>query len=238
MNHMSSGEIRTPYNQRQLPKFNKKMSVKITKLAFYPFSPNPDLLFYYATIDTLTFRGIATPELAEDLVAFFANDEGFECEIEERQDGSFKLTQLLSRPTETPLFGKILTGINLNSWEKQKRNTQEVVIQPKQISIFKRNNKLKAVLKHKTETGEQQSIFGDVDKSWIIWYLLMLRQGQEVTLALDKNKTFYSHPKLFDKTEYYKRSESTYIDNPKNFSCANVSPDLKQPILNKEVKTK
>ena len=102
------------------------MSVKITKLAFYPFRPNPDLLFYYATIDTLTFRGIATPELAEDLVAFFANDEGFECAIEERQDGSFKLTQLLSRPTETPLFGNMLTGINLNSWEKQKRNTDDL----------------------------------------------------------------------------------------------------------------
>ena len=60
------------------------MLLKITKLTFYPFRPNPDLLFYYATTDTLTFRGIATPELAEALISFLKNRESFECKIEVR----------------------------------------------------------------------------------------------------------------------------------------------------------
>ena len=207
------------------------MLVKITKLTFYPFRPNPDLLFYYATTDTLTFRGIATPELAEALVAFLENEESFECKIEERQDGSLKLTQLLSEPRET--FARILSG-----WDEEKPNKQNVVIPPKQISVFKRNHKLKAVLKRKTETGSEQSIFGEVDKSWVTWYLLMLRQAKEVTLALDNNMTFEGHCHSANRDEYYKRSESTYIDNPKNFFCANESPSLRRPVYKKDATAK
>ena len=195
------------------------MLLKIIKLTFYPFLPNPDLLFYYAKTDTKTLRGIATPELAEDLVTFFESDESFECEIEKYPDGSFKLIKLLSRPTETPLIGEIWT--RTKSWEKQARNKGEILVQPKQITIFKRSNKLKARLICENELGLEKTIFVDVDKSWVIWYLLMLRKDQEVILAPFKN---------FDKTEYYKRNELTYIDNPKNFACANVSPDLKRPI--------
>ena len=206
------------------------MLVKITKLAFYPFRQNPDLLFYYATTDTLTFRGIATPELAEALVAFLENEESFECKIEERQDGSLKLTQLLSEPRET--FARILSG-----WDEEKPIKQNVVIPPKQISVFKRNHKLKAVLKRKTETGSEQSIFGTVDKSWVVWYLLMLRQAKDVTLALDKNMTFEGHCRSANRDEYYKRSESTYIDNPKNFFCANESSSLRRPDYKKKVES-
>ena len=206
------------------------MLVKITKLTFYPFRPNPDLLFYYATTDTLTFRGIATPELAEALVAFLENEESFECKIEERQDGSLKLTQLLSEPRET--FARILSG-----WDEEKINKQKVVISPKQISVFKRKHELKAVLKRRTETGLEQAIFGKVDKSWVVWYLLMLRQAREVTLAADNNMTFEGRCQSANRDEYYKRSESTYIDNPKNFFCANESSSLRRPDYKKKVES-
>ena len=211
------------------------MLVKLTKLTFYQFQPNKELFFYYATTDTLTFRGIATPELAEALVAFLENDESFECKIEERPDASFKLTQLLSEPRES--FPRIFAR-----WdeEKETKNKRKVVIQPKQISLFRRNNKLKAVLKHKSETGSEYSIFGEVDKSWVVWYLLMLRQAEEFPLAIDNNKTFKTNCKLFNEDEirkYYTRSESTYIDNPKNFFCANESPDLKRAVYKKSVES-
>ena len=211
------------------------MLVKVTKLTFYQFQPNKELFFYYATTDTLTFRGIATPELAEALVAFLGNDESFECKIEERPDGSFKLTQLLSEPRKS--FPRIFAG-----WdeEKQGKNKRKVVIQPKQITLFRRNDKLKAVLKHKSENGSEYSIFGDVDKSWAVWYLLMLRQAEEFSLAIDNKMTFNTNGKLFNEDEvykYYKRSESTYIDNPKNFFCANESPSLKRPVYKKNVGT-
>ena len=208
------------------------MLVKLTKLTFYQFQPNKELFFYYATTDTLTFRGIATPELAEALVAFLENDESFECKIEERPDGSLKLTQLLSEPRES--FPRIFAR-----WDdKEHTNQRKVVIQPKQITLFRRNNKLKAVLKHKSEDGSECSIFGDVDKSWAVWYLLMLRQAEEFSLAIDNKMTFKTNCKLFNEDEvfkYYKRSESTYIDNPKNFFCANESPSLKRPVYKKNV---
>ena len=208
------------------------MLVKLTKLTFYQFQPNKELFFYYATTDTLTFRGIATPELAEALIAFLENDESFECKIEERPDGSLKLTQLLSEPRES--FPRIFARWD----EKEQTNQRKVVIQPKQITLFRRNNKLKAVLKHKSEDGSECSIFGDVDKSWAVWYLLMLRQAEEFSLAIDNKMTFKTNCKLFNEDEvfkYYKRSESTYIDNPKNFFCANESPSLKRPVYKKNV---
>ena len=208
------------------------MLVKLTKLAFYQVQPNKELFFYYATTDTLTFRGIATPELAEALVAFLENDESFECKIEERPDGSLKLTQLLSEPRES--FPRIFAR-----WDdKEHTNQRKIVIQPKQITLFRRNNKLKAVLKHKSEDGSECSIFGDVDKSWAVWYLLMLREAEEFSLAIDNKMTFKTNCKLFNEDEvykYYNRSESTYIDNPKNFFCANESPSLKQPVYKKNV---
>ena len=208
------------------------MLVKLTKLTFYQFQPNKELFFYYATTDTLTFRGIATPELAEALIAFLENDESFECKIEERPDGSLKLTQLLSEPRES--FPRIFARWD----EKEQTNQRKVVIQPKQITLFRRNNKLKAVLKHKSEDGSECSIFGDVDKSWAVWYLLMLRQAEEFSLTIDNKMMFKTNCKLFNEDEvfkYYKRSESTYIDNPKNFFCANESPSLKRPVYKKNV---
>ena len=213
------------------------MLVKITKLAFYPFRPNPDLVFYYATTDTLTFRGIATPELAEALIAYLENGDSFECKIEERQDGSLKLTQLLSEPKFTSSanpyesFEKLFEGCN-------KRNYTDVVHYPKQISLFKWKDQLKAVLKHKTSAGNEVSYFGEINKTWALLFLLKLRQGKEFTLAIDRNTNFRAIVGVFNRDEYYKRSESTYIDNPKNFFCANDSSSLRRPDYKKEIKTK
>ena len=211
------------------------MLVKITKLTFYPFRPNPDLLFYYATTDTLTFRGIATPELAEALVAFLENEESFECKIEERQDGSMKLTQLLSEPKMTSALNPFesfdkLTGCN-------KRNYTDVVHYPKQITFFKWKDQLKAVLKHKMAAGNEVSYFGRISKIWALWFLLNLRQGKEFTLSIDDTSNFIAIHNKVNRDEYYKRSESTYIDNPKNFFCANESSSLRRPDYKKEVKT-
>ena len=211
------------------------MLVKITKLTFYPFRPNPDLLFYYATTDTLTFRGIATPELAEALISFLENGESFECKIEERQDGSMKLTQLLSEPKMTSAlnpfesFNKLI-GCN-------KRNYTDVVHYPKQITFFKWKDQLKAVLKHKTAEGNEVSYFGRISKIWALWFLLNLRQGKEFTLSIDQTSNFNAIHNKVNRDDYYKRSESTYIDNPKNFFCANESSSLRRPDYKKEVKT-
>ena len=211
------------------------MLVKITKLTFYPFRPNPELLFYYATTDTLTFRGIATPELAEALVSFLENGESFECKIEERQDGSMKLTQLLSEP-------KITSALNpFESFDKligrDKRNYTDVVHYPKQITFFKWKDQLKAVLKHKMAAGNEVSYFGRINKIWALWFLLNLRQGKEFTLSIDGTSNFNAIHNKVNRDEYYKRTESTYIDNPKNFFCANESSSLRRPDYKKEVKT-
>ena len=209
------------------------MLVKLTKLAFYPFRPNPELLFYYATTDTLTFRGIATPELAEALISFLDNGESFECKIEERQDGSLKLTQLLSKPKMSlkPFVSidKLLVGYN--------KNYIDVVHFPKQISLFKSKDQLKAVVKHKTEEGNEVSYFGVINKKWALKFLLNLRQGREITLSIDGTSNFRAIIGIVNLDEYYKRSESTYIDNPKNFFCANESPSLKRPVYKKNVES-
>ena len=212
------------------------MLVKITKLTFYPFRPNPDLVFYYATTDTLTFRGIATPELAEALVTFFENGESFECKIEERQDGSMKLTQLLSEPKMSSFntFGsldKLFVGHNKN-------NFTDAVHYPKQITLFKWKDQMKAVLKHKTAAGNEVSYFGRINTNWVLWFLLNLRQGREVILSIDRASNFHAIHGDFNRDEYYKRSESTYIDNPRNFFCANESSSLRRPDYKKEVETK
>ena len=211
------------------------MLVKITKLTFYPFRPNPELLFYYATTDTLTFRGIATPELAEALVSFLENGESFECKIEERQDGSMKLTQLLSEP-------KMTSALNpFESFDKwvgcNKRNYTDVIHYPKQITFFKWKDHLKAVLKHKSVEGNEVSYFGRINKIWALWFLLNLRQGKEFTLSIDDTSNFIAIHNKVNRDEYYKRSESTYIDNPKNFFCANESSSLRRRDYKKEVKT-
>ena len=212
------------------------MLVKITKLAFYPFRPNPDLVFYYATTDTLTFRGIATPELAEALIAYLENGESFECKIEERPDGSLKLTQLLSAPTLTSStnpqksFDKLFAGF-------KQENYTDVVHYPKQITFFKWKDQLKAVLKHKMAAGNEVSYFGRISKIWALWFLLNLRQGKEFTLSIDDTSNFIAIHNKVNRDEYYKRSESTYIDNPKNFFCANESSSLRRPDYKKEVKT-
>ena len=94
-----------------------------------------------------------------------------------------------------------------------------------------------AVLKHKTATGDDVSYFGEINKNWALLFLLHLRQVKEFTLAIDGKTNFRGIVGVFNRDEYFKRSESTYIDNPKNFFCANESSSLRRPDYKKEIKT-
>ena len=91
-----------PYNRQGKAKHHQKMFFRLEKLTFYHFEPNPDLFYYYAATDTLTFRGVATPELAEALYDHLEAGDPFECKIVERDDHSFKLVELLDPAKTTP----------------------------------------------------------------------------------------------------------------------------------------
>lgn len=70
------------------------MLVKLEKLTFYPFKIN-NLLFYYAQTDSITIRGIATPELAQALLEHLEAREPFDVKVQQREDESYKLVELL-----------------------------------------------------------------------------------------------------------------------------------------------
>ena len=204
------------------------MLVKIIKLTFYQFQPNKELFFYYATTDTLTFRGIATPELAEALVDYLVNEESFECEIEERKDNSYKLVQLLNPPKQEFKFPD-LTNIKSSNW----KNTDEILFNPKQISLYMNKGDLRAAIRSK----DFESYFGKVTTPWILWYLHMLRANNTVTLSVN-NRSFFTNFETIDPDVYLARTESTYIDNPKNFFCANESSSLRRLDYKKDVESK
>ena len=186
------------------------MLVKIEKLTFYQFQPNKDLFFYYATTDALTIRGIATPELAEALIDHLENEASFECEIAERQDKSFKLVKLLT-PAKREFKFPDLTNIKSSNW----KNTDEILFNPKQISLYMNKGDLRAAIRSK----DLESYFGKVTTPWILWYLHMLRANNTITLSVN-NRSFFTNFETIDPDVYLERTESTYIDNPKNFSCA------------------
>ena len=194
------------------------MLVKLTKLTFYQFQPNKELFFYYATTDTLTFRGIATPELAEALIDYLVNEESFECEIEERKDNSYKLVQLLNPPKQEFKFPD-LTNIVSSNWSK----IDEISFDPKQISLYMNKGDLRAAIKSK----DLEYYFGKVTTPWILWYLHMLRTDNTFTLCVN-NRSFFTNFETVDRDVYLERKESTYIDNSENFFCANKSPTLKR----------
>ena len=189
------------------------MLVKIVKLTFYQFQPNKELFFYYATTDTLTFRGIATPELAEALVEYLVNEESFECEIEERKDNSYKLVQLLNPPKQEFKFPD-LTNIVSSNWKK----IDEISFDPKQISLYMNKGDLRAAIKSKN----LEYYFGKVTTPWILWYLHMLRTDNTFTLSVN-NRSFFTNFETVDRDIYLERKDSTYIDNSENFFCANKS---------------
>ena len=207
------------------------MLVKIEKLTFYQFQPNKDLFFYYATTDALTIRGIATPELAEALIDHLENEASFECEIEERQDKSFKLVKLLT-PAKREFKFPDLSNIVSSNW----RRKEEILFDPKQISLYMKKGDLRAVIKSKADgSGLGQSFFGKVTQPWILWFLQMLREDRTFTLTVHKpSSSFLTNFETVDRDEYLKRTESTYIDNPNNFFCANESPSLKRSDYKKD----
>ena len=200
------------------------MLVTLEKLAFYYFQPNPDLFYYYAATDTLTFRGVATPELAEALYDHLEVGEPFKCKIIERDDHSFKLVELLdpaktkpsSPPPQVRGCGALLPG------------TRNVSFTPTQITAYKRGqDNVWATIKSKA--GDKFT--GRVEKCWFMWYLTMMRKQTETKI------TIRPFPKVFDaflnrksvsREAFVERQESTYLDNKDRFFFANDSPTLRQ----------
>ena len=205
------------------------MLVKLEKLTFYHFQPNPDLFYYYAATDTLTFRGIATPELAEALYDHLNVGEPFKCKIVERDDQSFKLVELLDIAKATPTSpisqvrgcGALLPEI------------KRVSLQPKQISVYKSNGNMYGNIK--SMSGNKYH--GVMEKGWFLWYLTMIRREKMVSITInDFSKCFdvLINRKSVSREEFLERQESTYLDNKDRFFFANESSTLKQPeYLNK-----
>ena len=204
-----------------MTKLAQKMFVKIEKLTFYHFQPNPDLFYYYAVTDTLTFRGIATPELAEALYDHLEVGEPFKCKIVERDDKSLKLVELLepAKVTSTqspPQYGGcLLPGI------------ENKLIVPGQITVYKREDNVWANIKSKA--GEQFP--GRIEKCWFMWYLTMMRKQTKIPIkVMPFSKVFdvFINRKSVTREEFVAREESTYLDNKERFFFANESSTLRQ----------
>ena len=194
------------------------MLVKLKKLTFYHFQPNPELLFYYAVTDTVTFRGVATPELALALIDHLDAGTSFKCKLEEREDGSFKLTELLDEAETNHTKRKVF----------YRNNYKILEFEPKQISIYKQYGRLCAAVK----TTVDEVFFGSVDKDWVMWYLTILRHG-ECSQMMINGKKFLMNTEKIDAPHYFERNESCYIDNEEKFFCANKGLNHPSAYLNK-----
>ena len=188
------------------------MFVKLEKLAFYHFPKNPELLYYYASTDTIVFKGIATPELALTLYDHLEAGKIFECRIARRKDQSLKLVELhqkasLVNEVEKPEFlgGKLIP------------------FSPKQVSFYKHENRMRGSVK----SYENETFFGFVTKTFVKWLLTNIRRQSEVLLTV-KNKEFIINSENVPDDEYLERQESTYLDNKERFFFANESPTLRQ----------
>ena len=202
------------------------MFVKLEKLTFYYFQPNPDLFNYYAATDTLTFRGVATPELAEALYDHLEVGEPFKCKIIERDDHSFKLVELLDPAKTKP---------SSSSSSYQGRpcgallpDTNNVKLQPNQITVYKANGNMVGNIK--SVTGLKYHTL-KMEKSWFMWYLTMMRKqtmASITTTAFSKIFSVFLNSKSVTREAFVERQESTYLDNKDRFFFANDSPTLRQ----------
>ena len=189
------------------------MLVKIVKLTFYSFK-NPSLFFYYAKTNTVTFRGIATPELARVLIEHLEVGEPFECKIVQRKDESYKLVELLE-----PANVKRFFPPDAEPEPQIILDSQMIKFVPKQISVFKRNGVLSAALKFDDDT-----YYGQPNRFWIMWFLTRLRKRDDVILQTRSNQ-FYMGAEAVTSDEFLERQESTYLDNKARFFFANESLD-------------
>ena len=197
------------------------MFVKIEKLTFYHFQPNPDLFYYYAVTDSLTFRGIATPELAEALYDHLEVGEPFKCKIVEREDKSLKLVELLEPAKVTPTQSPPQYGGGLLP------DIENKLIVPGQITLYKRADNVWANIKSKA--GEQFP--GRLEKCWFMWYLTMMRKQTKIPIkVMPFSKVFdvFINRKSVKREEFVAREESTYLDNKERFFFANESSTLRQ----------
>ena len=204
---------------------NQKMLVKLEKLTFYHFQPNPDLFYYYAATDTLTFRGIATPELAEALYDHLNVGEPFKCKIVERDDQSFKLVELLDKATPTSPISQVPQVRGCGALLPE---IKRVSLQPKQISVYKSNGNMYGNIK--SMSGNKYH--GVMEKGWFLWYLTMMRREKMASITInDFSKCFdvLINRKSVSREEFLERQESTYLDNKDRFFFANDSPTLRQP---------
>ena len=168
-----------PYNRQGKAKHHQKMFFRLEKLTFYHFEPNPDLFYYYAATDTLTFRGVATPELAEALYDHLEAGDPFECKIVERDDHSFKLVELLD-PAKTKPTSPSSSSYQGRPCGALLPETKTVSLQPNQISVYKTNGNMvgniKSVAGHKYHTLK-------MEKGWFMWYLTMMRKQTMVSIT-------------------------------------------------------
>ena len=212
-----------------MTKLAQTMFVKIEKLTFYHFQPNPDLFYYYAVTDSLTFRGIATPELAEALYDHLEVGEPFKCKIVERDDKSLKLVELLEPAKVKPTQSSNKSESYLHVYEHYNpHGMKNKLLLPAQITVYKKDDKVWANIKSKA--GEQFP--GRVEKCWFMWYLTMMRKQTKIPIkVMPFSKVFdvFINRKSVKREEFVAREESTYLDNKERFFFANESSTLRQP---------
>ena len=204
------------------------MFVQLEKLTFYHFQPNPDLLYYYAATDTLTFRGVATPELAEALYDHLEVGGPFKCKIVERDDHSFKLVELLD-PAKTKPSSTTSQVSKVKGCGALLPEIKPVPFTPRQIAVYKNNGNMVANIK---------SMVGDkyygpqMEKSWFLWYLTMMRRQKIAVITVNSFSNCFDtfiKRKSVAREAFVEREESTYLDNKERFFFANESPTLRQP---------
>ena len=202
------------------------MLVTLEKLTFYYFEPNPDLFYYYAATDTLTFRGVATPELAEALYDHLEAGDPFECKIVERDDQSFKLVELLN-PAKSKPSSPSPQNYQGRPCGALLPDTKTVKLQPNQISVYKANGNMVGNIK--SMTGHKYHTL-KMEKGWFMWYLTMMRKqtmASITTTAFSKVFTVFLNRKSVTREAFVERKESTYLDNKERFFFANESPTLR-----------
>ena len=195
------------------------MLVKLEKLTFYPFKLNSDLFYYYAVTDGLTFRGVATPELAEALYDHLEAGEPFNCKILEREDKSFKLVELLEAAKISSRSNDRRTGLIDPDVKKE-------TFTPNQLTVYKHSwGSMMGYIK------AESKFFGMITKTWFRWYLTMMRKETEIQMMVRrKTKTFFTDEfQIVTGDDFLDRREATYLDNKERFFFANESPSLELP---------
>ena len=187
------------------------MLVTLEKLTFYPFKIN-NLLFYYAQTDSITIRGIATPELAQALLEHLEARESFEVKVQQREDGSYKLVELLQP-------AKIKNFVPYDSKIVPTLKVPEDFL-PKQMSIYKTKVNLGACIK----SQDGRVFFGYPNRLWIMWFLTKLRKEETIQLQTSGNR-FSMGTESVTSDEFRERVASTYLDNKKRFFFADDSFD-------------